>query len=338
MWLIASDLHLTDAPRDSYRNGIFDYLAEQANANNASDIFLLGDITDRKDHHSGAFINFLWYKFMSLSDKTQARIHILQGNHDYTDPENPTLGFLSLLKNTDIFWYEPSNTLVGAAKSGQSVVMFPFCRNEDDFKATLYRVPDAEFAAAFFHQTFRSAKASSGIEMDGIPVGLLEHIKAKRYFSGDIHVPQTIGPVEYVGSPYQIRFGDDFKGRVIAYDVDKDEMKSLHYPTIRKTTLVIKKPSDLSNANLSPGDQVKIRMALSRDEMADWKTIEADIVAAVKDACADLCGVEITEADAQVTVETKATASSDPQVVYGEFCTSNKIDGDVKSYGEAYLT
>ena len=55
-WLIASDLHFTDAPRDAYRNGIIDFIADAARAREATDIFILGDITDRKDHHSGEFI------------------------------------------------------------------------------------------------------------------------------------------------------------------------------------------------------------------------------------------------------------------------------------------
>jgi len=339
MWLIASDLHLTDAPRDAYRNNIFDHLAEQSEAYNATDIFILGDITDRKDNHSGAFINFLMRQFVQLYDRTQARIHILQGNHDYTDPENPTLFFLSRLKGVDIHWYAPSLLHpIGTAKSGESFVMFPFCRSVDDFKATLDRVPKAEYAAAFFHQTFHSAKASSGIEMDGIPVELIYSIDACRYFAGDIHVPQMIGRLEYVGSPYQVRFGDEFVGRIIAYDVDADKVVSLRTPTIRKHTLNISNPSELANCRIAAGNHVKIRMTMSRAEMADWKTTEAAIVAAAKEHGWELYGVEVAENGiTSPVVEVDKTASNDPQVVFDEFCKSQSVDGDVKKYGEAYL-
>lgn len=333
MWLIASDLHLTDAPRDSYRNGIFDFIAEQAKELNVTDIFILGDITDRKDNHSGAFINSLVKMFYRLSE-IDVRIHILQGNHDYSDPSNPTLGFLPLLANIDIRWFD-GDCLVNVTKSKHDVVMFPFCRNEDDFKSTLNRVLEREYQAAFFHQTFAGANASTGMAMEGIPVDLVKRIDAKRYFSGDIHVPQKIGCVEYVGSPYQIRFGDDFKGRVIAYDPDLDIVKSLYYPTISKRTLSITSASELSDADIGEGDQIKLRLNLPRDKLDDWKTIEAEIMDVMRARGADLYGVEIAQDTASNPVpQSQSTA---PEQVFDEFCTSNKIDGDLKEKGAEYL-
>lgn len=341
MWLIASDLHFTDAPRDAYRFGIFDFLIEQAVAHKATDIFLLGDITDRKDNHSGAFINAVYRQFIRLYDMTQARIHILQGNHDYTDPENPTLCFLDNIKGVDLHWHgRAGDNVIGAAKSHQSVVMMPFARSEDDFKQTLELIPsDVNFVAAFFHQTFHGAKASSGMEMGGFPVELAHRINAKRYFSGDIHVPQVVGKVEYVGSPYQIRFGDDFQGRVIAYDPAKDEMKSLHFDTIRKRTLTITNPKELAHAHarIYEGDQIKIRMTLPHEKTREWKTIEAEIVAAVKAAGADLYGVELSISGGDNNTAELRSESTAPAQVFDDYCASNDVDAELKQAGEKYL-
>lgn len=338
MWLITSDLHFTDVPRDAYRFGIIDRLIAAAVQHRATDIFILGDITDRKDNHSGAFINTLVKHFVRLFDETKARIHILQGNHDYSDPANPTLGFLPML-DIDIFWHgrRGAHNLVGAAKSGESVIMFPFCRGTDDFKSMLSRVPSANFVAAFFHQTFTGAKASSGVSMDGIPAVMVKKISAKRYFAGDIHVPQKIGDVEYVGSPYPIRFGDDFQPRFLRYDPKADGVWDERFKTIRKRTVYIDDVADIDGAGLKHGDQVKIRMKMSRDKFSDWKSIEADIIDAVNTAGAELYGVEIAEDVAGAPVDAAQTESNDASTIFTNFCDSNGVDGDLRKAGAAYL-
>ena len=278
--------------------------------------------------------------FMRIADKSDdARIHILQGNHDYSDPDNPTLGFLPLIAGRDIWWYGKSDSnIAGRTKSDHHVAMMPFCRGVDDFKSTLNRVPELEYTAAFFHQTFAGAQTSSGMEMDGIPAALAKSIDAKRYFAGDIHVPQKIGGIEYIGSPYQIRFGDEFDGRVLAYDVAEDKIESLRFETIRKRTLTIASPKELLDLDVREGDQLKLRMTMSRADFSGWKGIEAEIVDAVRARGAELYGVEITEAAGDaIAADDVPAASTDPRQIFGEFCDANNIDDDLKSFGEEYL-
>jgi len=338
MWIIVSDLHLTDAPRDSYRNGIFDFIAAAARQHRATDIFLLGDITDRKDNHSGAFIAALTERFVGLLTSCDAHVRVLQGNHDYSDPDFPTLGFLPHIDER-LSWYgrprESFNT-VAKDSSGRPIIMMPFARYESDFEAAVRRIPDDEYAAAFFHQTFTGAKTSSGMSMGGIPVELARRINAKRYFAGDIHVPQRIDCIEYVGSPYQIRFGDDYEGRVIVYDPDKDDMQSLRYPTIAKRTLRISDPDELRAADINEGDQVKIRMSMSREKFSDWKSIEAEIVSAVKAKGATLHGVEISETEGAMNAAPEAE-SRDPNQIFNDFCAANNVGDNLKKFGAEYL-
>ena len=87
-------------------------------------------------------------------------------------------------------------------------------------------------------------------------------------WSGDVHVPQKIGNIEYVGAPYPIRFGDNFTGRVVV--IDRGVQTDWHYDTIRKVHATITQTLELRDYKLRKGDQLKVTLKLSASEMHEW--------------------------------------------------------------------
>jgi hypothetical protein len=127
----------------------------------------------------------------------------------------------------------------------------------------------------FMHQTVKGSIASNGQEMDGEE---LPPLNAGKVYSGDIHVPQVIGSVEYVGSPYHVHFGDNFRPRCILLD-SRNRAVDLFYEGISRVTLRIRSLKELHGVDwLKPGDQVKLVVTLAEAEKADWRRIKADAV------------------------------------------------------------
>src|SRR5690606_33582231 len=76
----------------------------------------------------------------------------------------------------------------------------------DNFK--LDKRPDY----AFIHQAVTGAISESGRRLDGASLKPLKRLRCP-VFAGDVHKPHTIEPVTYIGPPYHVRFGDNFRPR-----------------------------------------------------------------------------------------------------------------------------
>ncbi len=345
MWLIASDLHLTDNPKDAYRSGILSWLGQEAEQRDVTQIILLGDITDRKDNHSGALINFIVGTIASLARQSRGRwgIHILQGNHDYSNPLNPTFKILNDVELPDVYWYDQPciQTLVDVG-SKHRVLFMPFFRDGSEFTKALNGFAKEDYQVAFFHQTFTGSVTSTGFRLPGIPTSQLYN-KAAMIFAGDIHVPQAVGPVEYVGAPYQINFGDKYTGRVLLLNPEEGEFDDLHYPCLRKHTVDITSRADiLNNVSLRSGDQIKVRLHLTRDQLEGWHQVKREVEAACTEKGLDLFGIEIKDATAKRVRlgEPKRDArygKSDASTVYSDFCAENKVSNEIKETGEEFI-
>ena len=88
-------------------------------------------------------------------------------------------------------------------------------------------------------------------------------------------MPQKIGAIEYVGSPFHVHFGDKFKPRCILIKNAYDN-HDLHFQTISRVTVKASGMDALRNENLRAGDQVKLRMELSEGEKHDWHKIKRE--------------------------------------------------------------
>lgn len=282
--LITSDIHLTARPQDEYRWDIFRWLQVRAANHDATEIAILGDLTDQKDCHPSALVNRIFDEVSALS--TVAPVTILKGNHDYgADDQTPFFRFLDALPGVS-YVSEPQ-------VDDDGVTWLPHTRRWRSAWASLwdhFKVAPVIFA----HQTFEGATASNGFAMEGISPGTFSTKKCKgKVISGDIHVPQRLGNIYYCGSPHPVAFGDSFEPRALLWSDGK--LTTIRRTTIKKAVVRIKEPEALRQHELSEGDMVKIIVTLPREDFPLWDRVKQ---ATLDEAAAlelTVCGLELRE-------------------------------------------
>ncbi len=275
--LLSSDLHLTDNPEDRYRWDVMSWIGEQADLHRVDEIHFLGDLTDKKDRHNAALVNRIVDMIGALAYKRP--VHILMGNHDFIAESDAFFKFLGRIPG--VYYYDKPY-------DSDFILALPFSRTPVEAWTPHIKTFEGEYI--FFHGTIDGCVVENGTLMSGIP---RELFKGFRAFAGDIHVPQVLGPVTYVGAPYPIRFGDKFQPRILLLDLDTGETESIPVPTLKKHTLTISNPSDLEHVNWSENDQVKVRLSLPVDQMGLLDSYKERIQAICQKDGVKLSGLEL---------------------------------------------
>lgn len=326
--IITSDLHFTARPEDEYRWGVIEFLKQQASQTKEDYLYILGDLTDAKDRHSSILVNRLVLEILNLRTKFEA-IFILKGNHDYIDKELPYFDFLN--EFDDVHFVNELDFL-----SGPEILLLPHTRTPESWDDRVWELMNAS-RFVFLHQTFEGAKASNGAIMDGMKPSAFKDIQA-RIISGDIHVPQNIGNITYVGSPYHVHFGDSFKPRILRIEDDKET--DLYFDTIKKMSVKINKLSELDDFELRKGDQLKITYILPRTEFNSWAQKKEEVVHYCSERGYELFGVEIQERkrnrlkNSPQPIETKIAS---PEEVYTAYCAKENLNEVLINKGRTYL-
>lgn len=326
-WLISSDLHLTDRPRDSYRFGLFPWLARQQKKHNVSATFLLGDLTDSKDKHSASLVNQL------VDGLTELRppVYILKGNHDFIDPNNPFFGFLSLIEGIEFV----VNPTLLRMEGDIHIAMMPHQPDQGSFDQICKLVLPQTYV--FCHQCFSGAIAETGTRLTGLqwpPIGFKGNPLG--VYSGDIHAPQRLdNGVTYIGAPYHCRFGDDYVPRVLLLKGGKET--DLHFPAPRKWSLTIRDVYDLDkHPEIAQGDQVKLTIEIAREEIVEWNSIKQRVLETCKGL--EIFGVEmkvLTNKPREHKAETIQVKSNEN--IFTEFCKSEGVASNIKKSGKDLL-
>ena len=336
-WLLTTDLHLTDKPQDAYRFELFRWLDAQVEENDVSALFILGDLTDLKDRHPSTLVNRVVDEIRGLASVVD--VNILIGNHDYVDPSNPFFAFMDHTKNVRVFL---SPAVVEMSDNGNILLLLPHTRNPMEEWAE-FNFDKIDLDYIFMHQTVDGARASSGIKLEGMSLSIFKDHPA-RIFSGDIHVPQKLGRVVYVGSPYHIHFGDSFRPRVMLLNPDSGATDDLHFPCLQKHTLSIRSPEELLRLGdrVSSGDQVKIRLRLTRAEFVEWARLKEEVIVACEERGFQLFGIELEErvrAKLRDGDENKSlpSLSASPKDTFYQFCAREDVDDYVKEIGRGVM-
>lgn len=330
--LITTDLHLTDAPQDEYRFAIFNFLKEKSAKYNCGWIYILGDLTDRKDNHSSTLTNRITKELLDLSK--ECPLMILKGNHDYyANPDMPFFKFLNNLDGDLGFVVDP--TFVELEDSTK-VFLVPHIRSETvwaDLKAP--QRPDY----AFIHQTVTGAISETGRRLDGFSLAPVKRFKCP-VFAGDVHKPHGIPPVQYVGPPYHIRFGDDYKPRCLLLDTKTGKTKNLYLNSPNKLSLTIGAVDEIKELDIKEGDQVKLTFELSKEEAVEWSKSKNKALEELKKLGALSFGVEmkVNSRDKREKPEAKiGRTTKDPIEVLVGFCNKEKLSKAVRKAGKDML-
>lgn len=260
--LITSDLHLVASSSTEYRWGLFPWLAEQCRLEKVKTLLILGDLTDAKDNHSAELVNRIVRSINSLPVED---IRILAGNHDWLKAGQEFFRFLNVLPNVE-FITKPTedNELTGPL-----CYFLPYSKNPvKDWAGMDF----SHYDYLFMHQTVSGAVSSNGQKMEG---EVLPALNASKVYSGDIHVPQVIGAVEYVGSPYHVHMGDAFKPRCVLIEKSRNAV-DLHFETISRVTVSVSGIKELRRQNFRSGDQVKLRIELDEADKHQWSRLKRE--------------------------------------------------------------
>lgn len=332
--LLLSDLHLTSALRDAYRWKVFKQIADFAKDNPVERVFILGDLTDAKDYHASTLVNRVVDALIKLrSDLTTLKIpapqvYILRGNHDGIDPEWPYFKFLSYLEGI---------TFVAAPCVlpifGQSVLFLPHSRNPveewDSMKPAMKSVP-----FVMLHATVKGSVSESGQSLQSeVTPAMFAKVQGRMY-AGDVHVPQTVGKVTYIGSPYHVHYGDTFQPRMLY--LDKMKERSVPLKNLRRWMFDVKSARGLHKLQCNPGDQAKVRLHVAEADLGKWQELRKEIVAECKALKLDLAGVELVREQSDAVLPEAHTAQL-PEQVMAAYMKDNKTPPAVARVGEALL-
>jgi hypothetical protein len=284
--LLTSDLHLVASESTSYRWGLFDWLVAEARAEKVKSLYILGDLTDAKDNHNADLVNKVVHSIWMLS-QVVPDIKILTGNHDWLLDGQEYFRFLDRLDGGRVKFitrpYEDEDV------KGPSAFFLPYSKQPaKDWAGFDF----SHYEYLFMQKTVKNAVSSNGQVMDGED---LPPLNAGKVYSGDIHVPQIIGGVEYVGSPYHVHFGDAFTPRCVLLERGGNPV-NLYFKTLQRVTLAVQDrlvAGDLTRAKLRKGDQVKLRIKMSEADKHSWSKTRREAVALLRDYEIIIAGVEL---------------------------------------------
>lgn len=330
-FIVTNDLHFTNDPNDAYRLGILPWLAKKAVKLKADYVFILGDITDLKDNHPSILVNKIVDGLQNIAQHTQ--VIILVGNHDYKDKEWPFFRFMEYVNNVQ-FIKEPLLII----EPGFEVLLLPHSKDPlVEWKTWKLN----NFDYILMHQTMEGSLASNGQKMEGLTTKFFKNTKA-RILSGDIHVPQDIGPVTYIGAPYRIHFGDKFEPRALYINSATGKEKDLHYPCLKKHTVYIKKPEELKDLDIAERDYVKVRLVIPKSMFVEWSNLRQEIREVCDDMKIRCFGVEVEELIKRKRIEKDKDKDSSQKAITDKeilrsYCTDEKVGKFVQDAGEELL-
>ena len=335
--LLSSDWHLTDNPKDEYRWNIFNALARWIEAQKIStpSIYMLGDLTDRKDRHSAALVNRVEDEFARLLE-LGASISILKGNHDQPLNGPPFWSILDYIRPgndpaSGISFYTSKH---GNLNNG--LLMLPYSDNPE---ADWDGIDWGAYKAAFIHQTVTGAVGNNGVVLDNPKmIKLPKHL---RVYSGDVHTTQTVGNIFYIGAPYPIAFGDNYPPQMVELTDDFKLSRVIPLNTIQKLMLRIDDLDQLFATKVNPRDQVRVVFTIPIDALDQWAAVQDHIVAWAKTNELDLFSVE-AQIEGDMPSETQNPdlpdmSESTPANVLRLFAESEAIDARMLQTGEELL-
>jgi len=333
--LIITDTHLTDAASEEYRWRVFDFVREELDKGGYTDLFHLGDVLDKKDKHRSELVNRVVTELIDISNK-YCPITILAGNHDYVvDRSECFLRFLNEFEN--ITWIDEPTYW-----EEDQFLFLPHSRlPENEWEQWLPIINNPALKFIFMHQSIIGSKVSNYHELNhGLDPNFFNDVSAN-IISGDIHLPQDLRNVTYLGTPHPVSFGDSHQPRMMVIKNDKVsfiDIKTIKREHIKKAILSFE---DLliDLKELKPKDQVKITLQLDKNQLNDWAGYKKQILTYCKEhqlELHDLKMEKVSEDDASdemkefIKENVKSLSSED---VLRKFASSEKICDDLFNVG-----
>jgi DNA repair exonuclease SbcCD nuclease subunit len=336
--LLLSDLHLTSAPRDEYRWQVFDQVVDFVQRQRVDRIIILGDLTDAKDGHPARLVNRIVDQLTRLRGTKVAKvvqafhpdIIILRGNHDGIDPEWPYFKFLSCIEGIAFI-----SSPVWVKLPDAQVLALPHSRTPRVEWAKYLVEAEKKADYILMHATVRGAESESGRELDSeVTLSMFKRLNCP-VLSGDVHVPQRMGTVTYVGSPYHVHYGDKFSPRMLYLDKECAQ-HSIPLTNIRRWMLDVKDAAAIRKSAAKAGDQVKVRVHVAEADLSRWQQLRQAVVTTCRIKQLDVAAVELVREES-ATVLQEPGAVQQPEQILKVYMLENKTPVAYAATGNALL-
>jgi len=329
---IISDLHLTESLYDEYKWSVFNWARTEIQKRKLGDLFILGDLFDKKDRHGAELINRLVKEISKCAELVP--VTILKGNHDYLKPEHPYLELLDTIQN--VFFIKESSYL-----EDMDGWWLPHAKDPEEEWKDLDLI---NCNLIFMHQSVLGSVVSNYHEMkSGLSPSFFKGTKAK-IFSGDIHVPQDIKipnamPLTYIGTPYPVAFGDTYKPRGLILDFDTLNFTEVTMDSLQKLSITINEPEQLADYEMYEGDQLKVTVVLEASELSNWSEYKEEIKKACKENNLVLRDLKMKKKETLSRIERAAGQKSNkfaqmsPTEIIKKFSALEKLDPEIEKEG-----
>jgi len=317
--LITADWHLDENPINEYRWKFLSWLSDYVDNNNIERIVFLGDLTERKDRHSSKLVNKIFDYFVELTKKCY--IVFVKGNHDFST-EIPFFSFIGRLNNVMFV-----NNFVNrnGFKSGLEELFIGYMNEqgwEENKDVIMNLVKNPEKTIVFTHQHLKGLfinNADTGGDID------LKFFKNFKYvFSGHIHQNMEIENFIYVGSPYQVDFGDENNGFI--YILDGDNLEKIKYETISKLSIVLNDVSEVENYKIKKDDLVKVKLYTNRTDLSKINELRKEIKSHIDKNGGKLVSFDFVSDNKPIQIETIKN-ETDEEIIT-KFCKNNNLSDE----------
>jgi DNA repair exonuclease SbcCD nuclease subunit len=326
MILLTSDIHLNNKNRDEYRWDLFPWLQSVCKEKRVRYLIIGGDLFNEKDYHPAALVNRFVDNLVETLKYVEG-IYMIKGNHDMIEESNPYLRWINNIPHIH-FFIKPELVRL----ENKNWLFLPWSPDpETDWAVLDYELKQADHIVA--HQTFTGAIVEGGYKLSGVSQFVFKKTKAKIWV-GDIHSPQQLDTLTYIGTPYHVTFGDNYLPRCILLDTSNDTETNLYFKTIRRYTINITKPEELEELPIRKGDQIKVRLELT--DITNWTDYKNQIIKYCQDHELVLHQIESVRKDVSIALETQKLKlkSMTPIEIFNNFCVTSEISTNVSKYGQ----
>jgi len=337
-FIFTADWHLTERPRDLYRWSVVDQLVSflELHSSRTRAVVLAGDLTHFKDGHSAALVGSVVQAFRRLA--SLAEVCFIVGNHDYAERRSVFFSFLEHL-NTK----HPISVHVGPGVVEVGGCLCWVLPHSDALAEDVARLRNKEPSPTyvFAHQCFTGAKAG-GVRLQGEDPSILdaESVGGATVLAGDIHRPQRVGNVYYVGSPHPVAYGEEHEPQALV--CTPDSLVSYKLASVRKRVLRLREVSGFDaaaqKAGLRAGDHAKVIVRQPRASAVEWPSIREEL----QRQCVGLGLAEwsvVLEQELEAVDGSKAEGieTLNPRQVLKQYCSQKKVEERLAWYGERML-
>lgn len=326
--LLVGDTHFTISELDEYRWKIFSILKELVNDKNdkVDMIIFMGDLVDLKDKHSAKLVNRLIDELSDLKFESKSEVSIIAGNHDKPLEGPYYWQFLSRIGVPYIT--KPEKISIGTFEQ-INIWLLPYSHSPiEDWSELKIRSDDV----VLMHQTVQGAVIENDRVLESFHK--LPKLSTKYIFSGDVHRPQKVGDVVYVGTPYPIKFSEMWENRLILIRNSNFENPiDVWLNTTRRAILSIRSSEQVKDFSFPSGSQIKIKYILSGENLTNLPIEEQIVRKWASDSGIKLVSFEPELEGKGVEVKHNEVELMKPAEIIREYGKSEKLSEDIIETG-----